>query len=678
MAKSDYEIKQEYDDNYREAISYWDKTYEEMDTDLRYYLGNQWSDAQKKLLSEEQREAFVYNYGQRNIHLNSGYQRKNRLGFGIDAQTSQDEEVSDYLQDALIWQANSMNFYNTISDSFEDASITGLSMLTFGIDFSQDSNNGQIYVENEKFQQILLDPAFTKLDLSDCMYAQKRKYVSKEISKMFLPSAKKDIDKLPSGRIDNKFDYMSVSKNTMKDKDIVAYDEYYRRVFKAQKILTHRFTGQQIKWKGSKSELDDFLFQYPYFEVSSMQSPSIEYNVLIQGELMFSGDDPLGIDDYPCTPLMWVYKPQYHDFRYKMQGMMRPQRDPQSEYNMMRSKFADIIKSQANTGWVVEEGAVKNKEDLFKTGQGQVIETYKGKFQAIREKQSVEVPSSLINLVQLLSADMIQIPGLNEEALGVAEQGNTEISGTLAKQRTANAITIFQGAYDKLDMSQKICGQKLMKIMLNNFTPEKWEKITGKPMPQAMTEATTDDIMLYDIIVKEQLLTDSQRNLAYYQALEAKKIGVAIPDEFIIENMPIANKSRLKEMYQQQAQTQQQMQQSETQQQTIKNMAVLENLNADTGKKKAEKLSSIGLWIERQMEAKKDLEQATLDKIKAVKELQGMDLNQIQQALEIIANLKQKESDETLVPDQIPDQTPEQPGNALSKQFGEQAQAGVV
>ena len=199
MAKTEIDIKQQYEDDYNEAIEYWNPTYREMQRDLKDYLGDQWSAEDKAYLQEEGRSAFVYNYQQRNVHLNSGLQRASRLGFGVDPQEPNDSEYSDYCQDGLIWQANKCNFYNKQSDAFEDASITGMSIISFGLDFSRDYVNGRVICDVDNFQSIIIDPLFTKIDLSDCRYIIKRQYISRDKAKSLLPTAKNKIDDLKAG-----------------------------------------------------------------------------------------------------------------------------------------------------------------------------------------------------------------------------------------------------------------------------------------------------------------------------------------------------------------------------------------------------------------------------------------------------------------------------------------------
>lgn len=644
MAKSrdSLEVENLYDELYHEGLACWADSYDQMEIDYKNFLGDQWSDDDKILLTEEGRSQYTYNYLMRNINLVTGYQRKNRLGFGIDPQQEDDTALSDVLGDLLIWQAQKSNFYNVFSDGFEEAAITGASMLSFWMDYSKDPINGDIVCDFEPFQSYMIDPHFSKMDMSDCRFFMRRRYVDRDQAKSLLPSATKDIDMLVEGVPDNKYSYMSYSRNRYEN-TLMAYDEFYLRTTKKVDYLTHRQTGQQIKWKGDKESLKYLLSIDPYWVHTKSFEPSVEYNVLIQNKLMFSGPDPFGIDEYPCVPFFWIWKPQYDDYKYKIQGMIRAARDAQEEYNRTRSTMVDILRSQPNSGWQVEEGAVKNPKDLTKVGQGQIIEMSPGRpLQAAQKIQPAELSQGLVHLSQQLNTDILQIPGLNEEALGVAEQGNTEISGALAKMRTANSITILKSAFDKAEVTQKLAGQKILKMMLVNYTPEKLSQIVGKPIPQI----DVDKAMKYDVVVKESMLTDTQKTLSYVQALQAKAAGVNIPDSFVLKQMPIVNKTELMETYQQEAQA---AQQAEQRKQSLENELIAANVWEKKGLG-AERFSRIAenesLKTAREAEAVKDVNLATLHEVQAAKELTGIDLDNLQKFVGIIKFLKEQEKED--------------------------------
>ena len=639
MRKDDYTLKKDFDDYYTEGLACWSTAYEEMNIDVRMFLGDQFSDTDKALLAEEGRSAYIYNYLQRNINLVTGYQRKNRLGFGIDPQSGEDMQVADVLEDLLIWQAQKSNFYNVFSDGFEEAAITGCSMLSFGIDYSKDPINGDIICRAEPFESFMIDPHFTQMDLSDCRFFMRRKYVDKAQAQQLLPMAKKDIDSLVPGVPDNKFSYMSYSQNRYEN-TLYALDEMYTSVSKKVDYLTHRQTGQQIKWKGKKDGLKYLLSVDPYWVHTVGYEPSIEYTTYLQNEPMYNGNDPFGIDDYPCVPFLWIMRPQYNDYRYKIQGMIRVARDPQEEYNKVRSTMVDILRSQPNSGWQIEEGAVKNPKDLTKVGQGQIIEMSPGRsIQAAQKIQPADLSQGIVSLSQQLNTDILQLPGLNEEALGVAEQGNTEISGTLAKMRTANSITILKSAFDKAELTQKLAGQKLLKMMLVNYTPQKLSQIVGRPIPQI----DIDKAMKYDIVVKEALLTDTQKTLSYVQALQAKAAGINIPDGFVLQQMPIANKSELMEAYSQEAKQAQEQQakvnEQEQMQLRLQNSEIVHKLSLAEQQRETA-VSRQALAQQHLANSYADRAKGLLDNVKAAKEIQGMEQEQVMKGLAFLLQLQ--------------------------------------
>jgi hypothetical protein len=320
--------------------------------------------------------------------------------------------------------------------------------------------------------------------------------------------------------------------------------------------------------------------------------------------------------------------------------------DPQEALNKERSRMTDVVASQPNSGWIVREGAVKNRKDLYKTGQGIVIErsmdSQPGDVEKIRP---AEIANTSPVMIEQLVKDIMEIPGGNEELLGVADSGNSEISGVLAKVRSANGLTTLQDLFDNLSRSQKLLGRKLIKLIQSNYTPEKVQRITGK---QPTQEFYDQEFGKYDCVVKEGMLTDTQRQMAYVQALQARNVGIAIPDSFVIENMPIANKEELKEAYEQEAKA------AQEQQAKIEEQEVLQRklINAETIHKlslaeqqRQRGVADLALARERLSESTENKANAVLDLVKAATEIHGMKQNQIIEAITFLRGLQASDED---------------------------------
>lgn len=636
------DIEKQYDSDYNEAINNWSDSYNQMDTDALFYVGDQWSNDDKEFLFQEGRSVYVYNYVQRNINMIVGNQRKNRLGFGVDPVEKEDVDIADFLNSLLIWQANQSNAYHIISDAFEETAITGLSLIGLSLDYSRDIVNGELKCNAYPFQSILIDPNFSKMDLSDCRFIMQRTIVSKEEAKSFLPQKADEIDELPSGVSDDKFTFMASGNLNFSD-DVVAYDEYYRRSSRKKKIIVNRENGQIQEWLGSSKELNLLQEIGTQFEIIDKIEPYIEYHVFIQGKLMYSGEDPLGIGEFPFVPVLWIYKPHVTDYSYKIQGMIRSIRDPQIEYNRRRSQMVDVIASQINSGWIVSEGAVKNVDDLFKTGQGQVIEVNQG--HQLGELQKItpsEISQSLVAITQQLSTDMLQISGLNDDAIGINDAGNTEISGRLAQQRLSNSLTILKSPIDKLELSQKLLGQKILKVMIANYSQSKLERIAGRPLPQSIQ---LPDLLKYDVVVKEAMLTDTQRTLAFAQGMQALQAGLPIPMSFLMNIYPTSDKQELMEAFQQE-QEQNQKQQALLQEQAeiqakLQNAEIVHKLSLAEQQRETA-VSRQALAYERLAKSDAELAQMNLNNIKSALEIQGIDRNQLIKTLQFLLSLEQQ------------------------------------
>ena len=651
MAK-DKDIIKEYDELYKQGEAEWNPFLCEAYKDTSVMLGNQWSDKDKKYLAQQGRNAYVFNKTRIIINQISGYQKRNRLASICQPREYQDYPSSDFITDLLMYIIERNSGYKIISEAFEGALVTGLNLLCLWMDYSKDPVNGEIKISREPYNSFLLDPQFTKLDLSDCGYVMRRRFVDKDTAKMLLPTMSSYIENLNVGKSDGKFNYMNYAKRDG-NSGLLRYDEFWRRTTKKAHMIIDNRTGQTEIWKGAKSELHELKREFPFIKSKVIYKPTVELNIILEDELAYSEVDPYGTGDYPFVPVVGYYNAEYDNYSYKLQGVVRGLRDAQEEYNIMRSKASDIIKSQVNSGWMVREGSVKNPADLYRTGQGVVIERSIDSQPAdVQKINPAELSQSFPVMIQDLENQIMALAGVSQELMGTAEGGNTEVSGVLAKQRAYNSVTTLQTLFDNLNSSQSILSRKIVKMALSNFTIEKAIRITNKEVPQEMLDMSSgspkfnDDIEKYDIIVTETALTDTQKNLAYMQLLELKRAGIAIPDLAIIEAMPISDKGKLMEAYEQQEQQAQEQ---------ARKMEELEAINKKLNNAKIygdvalaeERLSrstaNAGLAQERLSQARHDVSKAELNNLEIIEKMKSMRQEQLIQALDYVNSLQQQQ-----------------------------------
>ena len=636
---------------YAESITINQSFWGEADTDTRFEVGDQtlWSDLYGNLPAARRRQ-FNFNRIRRVINMISGHQRRNRKSTIVVPVENGDSETADQFTKVLVWINNQENVLETISESFHGALVTGMNLLQVWVDYRNDPVSGNIRVDNCSYNSFLIDPYFRKADLSDCNSIWKRTFLTKRECISLMPSKSEDILDLPfndsgTGR-DGKFQFMPESYN-YGYKNLLTYDEFYYRDYRTQKMLVDSETGETQEWKSNNEEgLEDFLQEYPQITVIQSEVPTVKLAIVIQGKVMYDGPNPLGIDQYPFIPVFAYYNPQMPYFPQRIQGVVRGLRDAQYLYNRRRIIELDILESQINSGWIYKEGALVNPQDVFMSGQGKGLALKDDASMAdVQQIQPPQVPPSMIQLSELLAREVMEISGVNEELLGSAVD---EKAGILSMLRQGAGLTTLQILFDNLDRAQKLLGKVMIDIVQNNFTPGKIKRIIeDEPSQQFYNKA----FGRYDAAIEEGLNTTTQRQMQFAQLLQLREAGVPISTEDLLEASTMQGKKKIIENAVKQQQQQAQMQQMQMQSQMEEAKARIQLANArsyaDMGlahERDSRVFENETMAIERIHRANQEDSSAALDKIKALKELESMDLAHLEKLVTILATLKSTET----------------------------------
>ena len=636
---------------YAESITINQSFWSEADTDTRFEVGDQtlWSELYGNLPANRRRQ-FNFNRIRRVINMISGHQRRSRKSTIVVPVENGDSETSDQFTKVLLWVNNQENVLETISESFQGALVTGMNLLQVWVDYRNDPVSGNIKVDNCSYNSFLIDPYFRKADLSDCNAIWKRSFLTKRECLSLMPSKTDEILNLPfndsgTGR-DGKFQFMPESYN-YGYKNLLTYDEFYYRDYRTQKMLVDSQTGETQEWKSANEEgLEDFLKMYPQITVINSEVPTVKLAVVIQGKVMYDGPNPLGIDQYPFVPVLAYYNPQMPYFPQRIQGVVRGLRDAQYLYNRRRIIELDILESQINSGWIYKEGALVNPQDVFLSGQGKGL-ALKDDAQMSDVQQIIapQVPPSMIQLSELLAKEVMEISGVNEELLGSATDDK---AGILSMLRQGAGLTTLQVLFDQLDRSQKLLGKIMIDIIQANFTPGKVKRILeDEPSEQFYNKS----FGRYDAAVEEGLNTTTQRQMQFAQLLQLREAGVPISTEDLLEASTMQGKAKIIENAQKQEQQQSQMQQQQAEFQMQLQQAQMQDLQSRAAANEGlynERTSRVAenraLAIRQLHEANADDERALLDKVKALKELEDMDLSHLERLLGMASLLKQQET----------------------------------
>lgn len=650
FVENDNNVLKMMDYTYSKYVTINQAFWSEADIDTRFKSGDQtlWNDIYGNLPAFR-RKQFNFNRIRRIINMITGHQRQHRKSTIVEPVEGSDQDTADQFSKLLFHVNNYADVLLTISDAFEGALTTGMNLLSTWMDYRNDPVNGDIQVDNVSYNAYLIDPYFKKKDLSDCNSLWTRKYVSRTQATQLLPGREDEIREMRGwGNRDGKFQFMPEAYNYGMQ-DLLIYDEFWYLDSRSQQLLIDSESGETIEWKGNDADLEDFLKFYPQIITTKTQIPTVKLAIVLQGKVMYHGPNPLGIDKYPFVPVWGYYEPQIPYFPYRVQGVVRGLRDAQFLYNRRRIIELDILESQINSGFYYKENALVNPRDVFLQGQGRGLALKaEASMDDVRKIEPAQVPPSMIQLSELLGKEIAEVSGVNEELLGAA---NDDKSGILSMLRQGAGLTTLQILFDQLDQSQKILGDLTIDLIQQNWTPGKVRRILNKEPTQQFYNRAFGK---YDSVVEEGLNTTTQKQLQFRQLLNLKELGIDIPANILLESSTLQNKKELMDALTNQEQKGAEMQQQQTALQLEVLQAQIQDLksramaNEGLGYERASRIhENKALAVERIAEAQKDRDLGTLDRIKAIKELTDIDLDQFQKALDIIKSLQSQQAFET-------------------------------
>ena len=625
--------------------------------DLRAYAGDNWSNREKTKLEQQNRMILELNKIRRVVNLYSGYERENRTATVCAPVEGADVQTADQMSNLLYYIYDKANSDYIISEAFEHSLKTGLSIIGLYMDYSRDKINGDIKMYWKPFNALMLDPYFTKRDLSDCDQASTRDLLSKEQIKALLPWVDPaQIDMLPTGIRDNKYQYLGIYRqynSTYIAKNLCTYDQYWKRINVEQKYLVDLVTGVSEEWNGSRED-EKALMQ----EIAALPSQrlrlikshkrSVELNIIVSGQLMYSGPDPTGLDTFPFVPVLLYHEPLIDTFELKIQGIVRSVRDAQRQYNRRHSQIIDIMESIINTGWITKNGAVLDPNMLMQAGQGRQVVVNEGYDvnADVREISPPNIPPGYLQYQDIIDKNIMEIPGASDELLGLSSVGDSQVSGKLAEVRASNGLKGNRGIFDNLEQTKKYLGKLVIECVQKNYSPGKVQRILGEEPTEQFLSGQFEE---YDCAIKQAVKTPTQREAYYYQLLQLLSLGAPIPWDKVLEVAPLQGSTKLHEILAQQQQQQEQAAKIEQEQMQIQNAMNMASINQSTAlaeERRARVLADIGLAKERESEVVQNHAKAFLDNAKTIAEIEDIPRRRMTEVLKIAADLRAKEKQE--------------------------------
>jgi hypothetical protein len=670
---SDNEIRNEFQENYKYARDYWAPFQKDAQVYTLAASGYTWSDDERKSLIKEGREPLELNIIRRPLQFFSGYLRDNINEIIYSPVEGSDQKTADQFTKLSYYIWDKGLGFPTFLDACDETFKSGISLCGIQMDYSKDFINGDISFFKRTYNAFYLDPTFENINLSDCSFAITRDLVGKQYAKQLMPFIDpKEIDDLSMGYRDDKFlQYHPEFTTFSRNRNLIAYDQYYKRITKKRKFLVDLDSsyyrditdlsreekkklefgiGRLAEMRNDAEMLEIDRDDVPNVEIRDVNRNFVELNILLNGQRLYCGEDKTGVNQtYPFVPIICYMEPSIWMPSQRIQGIASCNWSAQRQFNKRHMKIVDMMDSDISTGFKYMIGAVADPSDLQQSGQNKIIgidpEHAPQGMDSVQQLNGGGANPALIQYQQVLDQLTLTLSNVNESTLGIDEKGNTQVSGRLAQVRIAQGLRGNRKVFDNIETSQQILGGLIMKAIQTHYPPGKVERILAeKPTDQFYDK----EFEQYDAVIKEGVRSKSQKDAYYYELVNLKKDGIVnVPQEEIVHALSMSGLSDLEEAMKKQdemlaAQSAQDQELKKAQMNLL--VATKEEKEGLAFERQTRGIGNLALKDERESEAQQNIAQAALDRAKAITEIASMHESRILKVLEFVNQLELQEA----------------------------------
>lgn len=578
-----YEAQQ----NVKNALSATSTWRQNAKQDYKFMQGKQWDDADMKKMREAGRPAITINRIRPIINLLCGYASQNETEPDFLPRSEEDDRVSRVAKGITKYCLDRANYQRNKGKCFRDKIICGLANYWVHYEFDYTKLDGEIRIDRVSPFDVFVDPECSQEDLSDAQYIGRYSWESPSKLKQVYPDKAAEIDTLS-----HKFDDTELETGSFEtvNGEALWYSDKYRKVRVVQYWYKEYKTKRIFITQNGVVDEDNPLYVVLMAmgkEPTSIPDTQIRFATFSDNVLLEEGESPYKHNKFPLVRDYCYYTGELVDEELEPAGVVCDIKDAQRETNKNRSQRMHVV-NQQTLGVKYWQGPVteqfKNTVKKYGTTPGANIYMPPG---VTFTDGTPAMDSALnMNLEQQSSNDFYAISGITPESLS-GSVGNMSGKAIDLRQSVTTVQTagIFaQTKEAELQIVKLLWGEKNAPGLIPQFyNQEKAMRILGDDgqkefiqiqpgMNQPMQEQTMLDPMgqpvldaegnpvkkvLYDlsafdfdIVISTSQASATARRANLYQLLEAKKSGVDIPIDIILDFMDFPEKEAVKKRMQ--------------------------------------------------------------------------------------------------------------------------------
>ena len=567
-----------------------------------FFAGQQWSAEDLQRLRNQRRPAMTINKIISTVGTILGEQIQNRTEVLFRPKNGSPAEIADVLTKTWMYVSQQNQLPWVRSDVFCDGIVRSRGFYDVRMQFT-DSMKGEVEVSQLNSKNVVIDPDGEEYDpdkWNDC-------FTTKWMSPMDIAILYNEDDAKQLGTVaDSMFMYGYDSVDLKRDrfggsvvretnfpgensKDqrrfIRVLDRQYRKLDKQMHFVDIE-TGDMRPipehWDRNKIAL---LLQKTGGRINTTKK-------LVKRIRWTVTADSLVLHDEWSPYKHLTVVPYFPYFRYGTTvGVVENLISPQEILNKVSSQELHVVNTTANSGWMIEQNSLINMsiEELENKGAqtGLVLEYAKNAQPPVKIAPN-QTPSGMDRISYKAEEHIKSISNVSDSMQGFDRE---DVAAKAIQYKTQRGSVNMTKVIDNLGRTDYILARNVLDLIQTYYTEERILNITHDNLlrePEAITvnQLTPEGEIVNDLTIGEYDITitstphrDSIEDSQFEQARALKELGIAIPDEFMIENSRLIRRGDLIKAIQAQSQT------PEAQQQAQLQMAGME---AEVGNKQAD------------------------------------------------------------------------------------------
>lgn len=537
-----------------------------------YYRGEQWDEYDVAALEAEGRPALTINTILPTVNTVLGEQSTRRADIRFKPRRGGDEDVANTLTKLYMQIADNNKLDWVEQQVFSDGLIMdGRGYFDVRVDFS-DHLEGEVRITAKDPLDIIIDPDAKEYDPKTWNEVFESKWMTlDEIEELYGKKKAEDLRFVAENG--NSFGRDSVEYEENRYGDLDPEDDYlgmglpgegeYRNV-KALRVIERQHkritkvncfvdpdTGDQREAPEAWSEAKQKRFAKQY-NLTLMSKVKRKVRWTVTCDKVVLHDDWSPYNDLTIVPYFAYFR------RGRPFGMVRNLLSPQEQLNKIASQELHIVNTTANSGWMVESGSLvgMTSDDLEEHGAetGLVLEYNRGSNPPAKIQPN-QIPTGLDRIAMKAAANIKTISGVNDSMLGT---DSAEVSGIAIQAKQNRGVVMIQVPLDNLRKARQYLAERILDLVQTFYTEQRIIQITNEddPMkprePMVINEMTPEGRIIndltvgeYDVVVSTAPARDSFDEVQFAEALNLRQVGVAIPDDAIIQYSHLARKEEL-------------------------------------------------------------------------------------------------------------------------------------